>query len=361
LAKNKYFKKIDNEYVFKSVQEFEADTNTTVPPHKKYFILKVIDDLINYYSKCKQREKNPDDKQRLPGFLHFLKGLLRLNPSERWSPSQAKFHPFLTGNTFDPDAGWEPPTSEAALEQLAKLAPIQNTETPIYEKLTKKPTSQESNPESYRPQITHNNADLLNSQANSSKPKSKLKLNPNAKKFTGTEFGVPSIDTQTAKQSYSKGYSSEPNSGTLPHSQNKKSNQNEHQNDSNAQVQPEDDVITIPEFPEDNKKFNSCPKKNAQNQCADSNFNNSFNYNNNYGNYNNYNNYNPNYQQDPNAYQQNYDGNNQNYQPRKRSYSDHEANNIQSKPKPNKNNNNSGSYGYNDSGNNQPGYRKKGY
>ncbi|KAF9426635.1 dual specificity protein kinase yak1 [Podila epigama] len=33
-------------------------------------------------------------------FINFLQGLLNLNPIERWSPHQAKLHPFITGEPF---------------------------------------------------------------------------------------------------------------------------------------------------------------------------------------------------------------------------------------------------------------------
>src|SRR4051812_4738951 len=33
-------------------------------------------------------------------FIDFVQGLLNLNPIERWSPQQAKLHPFITGEKF---------------------------------------------------------------------------------------------------------------------------------------------------------------------------------------------------------------------------------------------------------------------
>lgn len=34
-------------------------------------------------------------------YLHFLEGLLRMDPRKRWSPRQALQHPFVTGFPFD--------------------------------------------------------------------------------------------------------------------------------------------------------------------------------------------------------------------------------------------------------------------
>ena len=33
-------------------------------------------------------------------FIDFVRGLLAINPLERWSPQQAKLHPFITQGLF---------------------------------------------------------------------------------------------------------------------------------------------------------------------------------------------------------------------------------------------------------------------
>lgn len=33
-------------------------------------------------------------------FIDFVRGLLNINPLERWSPQQAKLHPFITQQKF---------------------------------------------------------------------------------------------------------------------------------------------------------------------------------------------------------------------------------------------------------------------
>jgi len=38
--------------------------------------------------------------QNRHAFIDFLKGLLQLNPLERWSPQQARSHPFVTGEKY---------------------------------------------------------------------------------------------------------------------------------------------------------------------------------------------------------------------------------------------------------------------
>lgn len=48
--------------------------------------------------------------QNRAAFADFVAGLLRLNPIERWSPQQARMHPFITG---EPYLGpYEPPPTD---------------------------------------------------------------------------------------------------------------------------------------------------------------------------------------------------------------------------------------------------------
>lgn len=42
-------------------------------------------------------------------FIDFVRGLLTTNPLERWSPQQAKLHPFITQQKFDPSRPFVPP------------------------------------------------------------------------------------------------------------------------------------------------------------------------------------------------------------------------------------------------------------
>lgn len=46
------------------------------------------------------------DKEHLPSFIHFLRGLLNIDPKTRWTPSQALNHPFIKNIPFD--EAWEP-------------------------------------------------------------------------------------------------------------------------------------------------------------------------------------------------------------------------------------------------------------
>lgn len=46
------------------------------------------------------RERYPLELNNRASFIDFCQGLLNLNPIERWSPQQARLHPFITGEKF---------------------------------------------------------------------------------------------------------------------------------------------------------------------------------------------------------------------------------------------------------------------
>ena len=43
---------------------------------------------------------NSSELNNRASFIDFCQGLLNLNPIERWSPQQARLHPFITGEKF---------------------------------------------------------------------------------------------------------------------------------------------------------------------------------------------------------------------------------------------------------------------
>jgi dual specificity protein kinase YAK1 len=46
------------------------------------------------------KTKNDLDKEKLSCFIHFLKGLLNVDPQQRWNAKLALRHPFITGEKF---------------------------------------------------------------------------------------------------------------------------------------------------------------------------------------------------------------------------------------------------------------------
>eukprot|EP01133_Synstelium_polycarpum_P004038 gene4038-4677_t len=101
-----YFKKVLENgklcYVLKTEDEYSRDSKTTLQPYKKYFNYKTLPDIIQNYGF--KKNMTPQDiekeKQNRIVFTDFVSGLLNMDPEERWTPMQAKDHPFITGSPF---------------------------------------------------------------------------------------------------------------------------------------------------------------------------------------------------------------------------------------------------------------------
>ena len=52
-------------------------------------------------------------------FIHFLKGILVIDPDHRWTAAQASFHPFLTGEEFTGD--WTPPDRQEGIRAITNF------------------------------------------------------------------------------------------------------------------------------------------------------------------------------------------------------------------------------------------------
>ena len=84
-------------FLLKTAAQFAEETKTAVVVNKVYFKGDDLQEVIDLYPMRKsftaeQREQEKVDRQC---FLHFLTGLLRWEPSTRWTPYQTSHHPFL--------------------------------------------------------------------------------------------------------------------------------------------------------------------------------------------------------------------------------------------------------------------------
>ncbi|SCV03582.1 LANO_0G05006g1_1 [Lachancea nothofagi CBS 11611] len=101
----------DKTWRVKDVDEYNLDFHTSEQPGKQYFKWNKLEDIIDNYriSKKLLGSSNLVDKEKIDRkcLTHFLKGLLDLNPLERWTPPQAAMHPFITQQPFTGE--WYPP------------------------------------------------------------------------------------------------------------------------------------------------------------------------------------------------------------------------------------------------------------
>ncbi|KAI1331194.1 kinase-like protein [Xylariaceae sp. FL0255] len=90
-------------YHLKSMEQYSKERSTKEQPSKKYFQASTLPDIIKSYpmprKNMKQSEIDREMNNRI-AFIDFVRGLLTISPLERWSPQQAKLHPFITQQKF---------------------------------------------------------------------------------------------------------------------------------------------------------------------------------------------------------------------------------------------------------------------
>ncbi|EEY20896.1 dual specificity protein kinase YAK1 [Verticillium alfalfae VaMs.102] len=90
-------------YQLKPMEQYAREHSTKEQPSKKYFQANTLPDIIKTYpmprKNMKQNEIDREMNNRI-AFIDFVRGLLNINPLERWSPQQAKLHPFITQQKF---------------------------------------------------------------------------------------------------------------------------------------------------------------------------------------------------------------------------------------------------------------------
>ena len=114
-------------YRLKTLEQYSREHNANEQPGKQYFKATTLPEIINtapmptFKSTTRQgheMEKGtacycgnfhycvivyltlPIELNNRASFIDFCQGLLNLNPIERWSPQQARMHPFITGEKF---------------------------------------------------------------------------------------------------------------------------------------------------------------------------------------------------------------------------------------------------------------------
>jgi dual specificity protein kinase YAK1 len=106
-------------YHLKSMEQYSREHGTKEQPSKKYFQATTLPEIIRTYAmprknmKPNEIERGMETDVKVAGyvltavemnnrvaFIDFIRGLLNINPLERWSPQQAKLHPFITQQKF---------------------------------------------------------------------------------------------------------------------------------------------------------------------------------------------------------------------------------------------------------------------
>ena len=90
-------------YTLKSIQDYSLANGVKEKPSKQYFQQTTLDEIIMHYPAFRQMTKAEMDEEYYNRhvLIDFIKNLLQLNPLKRFSPQQAKMHPFITGKRFE--------------------------------------------------------------------------------------------------------------------------------------------------------------------------------------------------------------------------------------------------------------------
>lgn len=149
-------------YRFKSIEQYSAEHNTQEQPSKRYFNANTLPEIINSYPMAKKDAKPSDiekggclfssfhcftsltkslyffgggekEMNTRRSFIDFVQGLLNLDPAQRWTPQQAKHHPFVNGEPltkpFVPPEHLKEQRGKVQTPQMAQGQPPQPTQS----------------------------------------------------------------------------------------------------------------------------------------------------------------------------------------------------------------------------------------
>ncbi|SAL95100.1 hypothetical protein [Absidia glauca] len=128
------------QYHLKSMEQYAMEQDKQEQPSKRYFKASTLAELITTYPMTRKDSMSPKElekeAQTRHAFVDFLHGLLNMNHFERWSPQQAKQHPFITGEPFiEPFTPSLVPPSQPTAPQLplpsADSSTLHNIQTSI--------------------------------------------------------------------------------------------------------------------------------------------------------------------------------------------------------------------------------------
>ncbi|CAL5019053.1 unnamed protein product [Urochloa decumbens] len=91
---------IGSAYRILSEDEIEARESKRPKVGRWYFPRGRLDRLIFTYPWKNLSEENLPEKADCLALVDFLRGLVEFDPNKRWSPLQASYHPFITGEAF---------------------------------------------------------------------------------------------------------------------------------------------------------------------------------------------------------------------------------------------------------------------
>ncbi|KAJ3473237.1 hypothetical protein NLI96_g13082 [Meripilus lineatus] len=115
-------------FKLKSLEQYSREHNTQEQPGKQYFKATSLPEIIQqapmptFKSTSRQTHEMEKEMNNRASFIDFCQGLLNMNPIERWTPQQARMHPFITGEK------WTKPWTPNAPIPPQVSTPVQGTD-----------------------------------------------------------------------------------------------------------------------------------------------------------------------------------------------------------------------------------------
>ncbi|BGP32799.1 dual specificity protein kinase yak1 [Rhodotorula toruloides] len=100
-----FFESFSDEYGrrrwrLKSLERYAQEYKANEQPSKKYFSASTLPEIVKQYPIVRKGLKEADIDKEMRNriaFIDFVQGLLHLDPEQRWTPQQARLHPFVLG------------------------------------------------------------------------------------------------------------------------------------------------------------------------------------------------------------------------------------------------------------------------
>ncbi|KAF2097929.1 kinase-like protein [Rhizodiscina lignyota] len=178
-----FFEKVHDEfgrrsYRLKTMEQYAREHGTKEQPSKKYFSSTTLPEIVKNYPMPRKNMKPAEIEREMSNrqaFIDFAQGLLNLNPLERWTPAQARLHPFITqakytgpfvppmtlkqGSSKSPAPGvQEQMKHEAASKQRAQHQAQMQAQSAAYANMQMNPAGYPQSPQSLQsPAAIYNN------------------------------------------------------------------------------------------------------------------------------------------------------------------------------------------------------------
>ena len=102
-------------YRLKPLEQYSHEHHVQEQPSKQYFPGSTLPEIIRLVPLSRRSGRAADMEKEMANrtaFIDFVSGLLNINPYERWTPQQAKMHPFITGEPLT--RPWQPTAARPA-------------------------------------------------------------------------------------------------------------------------------------------------------------------------------------------------------------------------------------------------------